>query len=189
MDKNAWDDRRRGLEEEFFARQNRELIEKLRAQQSREEAARELELALGIKDPQVLGGLADLGVTPSVALALSLVPLVTVAWADHKMDDRERSAILKAANEQGLAQGTAAYDLLLSWLNQKPEESLFNAWALYVKGLRTSLNSDTFATLEAQIIERARSIAAATGGFLGLGSKVSDVEQKELDRLTQVFRG
>ena len=189
MDKNAWDERRRGLEDEFFARQNRELVGKLRAKQNHEETVLELERATGITDPHVLRGFADLGVTPSAVLALSLVPLITVAWADHKMDGSERDAILKAADEHGIGRGAAAHDMLLAWLSHKPEASLFDAWALYVKGLKDALDPPAFATLESQILGRANAVAAAAGGFLGLGSKVSDVERKEIDRVAQAFRG
>ena len=36
-------------------------------------------------------------------------------------------------------------------------------------------------------MSRARGVAAATGGFVGLGNKISDVEQAVLDEIDAVF--
>jgi len=39
---------------------------------------------------------------PETVLALQLVPLAAVAWADGKIEPREREAVLKAAAAQGI---------------------------------------------------------------------------------------
>ncbi len=188
MDKSGSDERRRGLEDEFFVKQNREMLEKLRLNTARETHVAELAQATGLKDLQVLGNLVDLGVTAAVALPLSLVPLVRVAWADGKIDAGEREAVLKAAGEHGIDSLNPAYGLLLSWLKEPPPASLYDSWALYVTGLRDVLGAADFSALRTSILGRARTVAAAAGGFLGLGSKISDAENRELKALEHAFK-
>lgn len=187
MDKSGWEARRQGLEDEFFVRQNREAVEKLRSKQARETEIAALAKATGVKDPKVLGNLVDLGVTAAVALPLSLVPLVRVAWADGTIDAGESTAILKAAAEHGIDAANPSYDLLLSWLKQPPPASLLDSWTLYVTGLRDVLSPADFTALRTSILGRARTVAAAAGGFLGLGSKVSEAEERELKALEKAF--
>lgn len=187
MDKDIWNDRRQGLEDEFFAHQNRAVLDQLRSAKAREDQIADLGQAIGVSDREVLGKLVDLGVTAAAALPLALVPSVLVAWADGKVEAEESKAILDAASERGIGHSGPAYDLLKSWLTTKPPASLFDSWSLYVSGLRDVLSPGDFATLRNGVLERAREVAAAAGGLLGFGRKVSDVEEKELQRLDRTF--
>ncbi|MBW2707019.1 MAG: hypothetical protein JRD84_12020, partial [Deltaproteobacteria bacterium] len=96
------------LEREFFAKEDERLLEKLRKKEKRE-ALREL---VPVEDDAFLERLIELGISPETVLALMLVPLTAVVWADGKLEDREREAIIKAAEENGISQGTAEYQLL-----------------------------------------------------------------------------
>jgi len=98
------------LEREFFAKEDERLLEKLRKKDKRE-ALREL---VQVEDDAFLERLIELGISPETVLALMLVPLTAVVWADGKLEDREREAIIKAAEENGISQGTAEYQLLRS---------------------------------------------------------------------------
>lgn len=187
MSKSGWDERRRGLEEEFFVKQNRELLEGLRSTKERETHIAELGQAIGIRDMNVLGNLVDLGVTAAAALPLALVPLVLVAWSDGKMETKESDAILNAASEQGIGTSGPAYDLLKSWLTSAPPASLFDSWSLYVTGLRDILTTDDFVHLRDRVLGRAREVASAAGGILGFGNKVSDDEERQLKALERAF--
>jgi hypothetical protein len=187
MDKNIWDERRRGLEDEFFAKQNHAVLAKLRQAQARDAEISDLSQATGIKNADVLAHLVDHGVTSAAALSLSLVPLVRVAWADGSMDYKEYDAILQAAAEQGIAPETPAHDLLVAWLKTEPPASLVESWNVYVKGLRDILTREDFSHLQESIMGRARVVAATAGGFLGLGAKVSDAEEREIRSLERAF--
>lgn len=187
MSKDIWSERRQGLEEEFFTHQNRALLEKLRSTKGREEQITDLGKALGVSDHAILAKLLDLGVTATAALPLALVPSVLVAWADGKMDDKESQAILDAASERGIGTSGPAYDLLKSWLKAEPPATLFESWSLYVTGLRAILAPEDFATLRKNVLGRAREVASAAGGFLGMGKKVSDQEERELQKLERTF--
>lgn len=68
----------------------------------------------------MLDKLAGLNIPSETLAAISLVPLVMVAWADGGIDQKERAAVLSAAAEEGLAKGGASYELLGEWLAERP---------------------------------------------------------------------
>src|SRR5262245_34324206 len=81
-DNELFGDRRRAHEEEYFRRQEQELIEKLK-QRGRDEATRrQLAERSGLADEEVLRDLQTLGYTPETVMLLHLVPLVQMAWAE-----------------------------------------------------------------------------------------------------------
>jgi hypothetical protein len=85
----------RTLEKEFYAKEDVRLLEKLRKKEKRE-ALREL---VQVEDDAFLERLIELGISPETVLALKLVPLLAVAWADGILDKREREATIKAARQ------------------------------------------------------------------------------------------
>lgn len=178
---------RRALEEEFFARLNFELKQKLLADMSRLEAIKELSLASGITNEKVLGILLDAQITPGTLQALSLVPLVRVAWADGHLDAKEQEAILKAASAQGINPAHPGHDALRSWLTEAPSDTLFNTWRNYVRELGMTMGKDAFAKVRAEIMQRCLCVAEAAGGFLGLGNKISANEREQLDLIDEAF--
>ena len=97
MSKDFLDDREKALETEFFRRQEQELLGQLRARITAESEKRELADELSVSDPDLLDELVKLGIEAETITAMSLVPIIAVGWADGKLDDRERDAILSAA--------------------------------------------------------------------------------------------
>lgn len=178
---------RRALEEEFFARLNFELKEKLLAQMTRKEAVRELSRASGIKNEKVLEILLDAQITAGTLQALSLVPLVRVAWADGRLQPKEQEAIMKAAADQGIDPNHPGYDALKSWLKEAPSDILFNTWRHYVRELGMTMDKEDFAQVRAEVIWRAEQVALSVGGLLGLGNKISPSERAELDKIDEAF--
>lgn len=179
-------ERRRALEDEFFARQNNMLLERMRAAgeaQSRREA---LAAASGITDDALLDRLVALGLGPETLTALAVVPMVLVGWADGSVEKTEREAILAGAKEAGLDQQPGSRELLDSWLNSKPGPELADAWFSYVKAISASLAPDAKAGLRQEIIGRCRRVADAAGGFL-LSSRISPAEKAVLAKLDQAF--
>ena len=105
MEKNFFGDRRKGFEAEFFRRQEAALLQRLRDEEARRSARQALAAASHITDEVLLDQLAALGIKPETLVALSLVPLVEIAWADGTVQASERQAILETARAAGLVQG------------------------------------------------------------------------------------
>jgi hypothetical protein len=181
-------DRRKALENQFFQEREERLLAELRKRREAEVSKEALSQASGITDETVLLHLVEAGIAAETLAALSLVPLVEVAWADGTIDRRERNAILDAAEEGGLGKDTPAHHLLGSWLDRRPAPELIEAWRGYVAELCAGMPSGARSALMRDLLGRAREVAEAAGGFLGLGRRVSDDEQRVLDRLATAFQ-
>lgn len=179
--------RRASLEEAFYLEEDRKLVEKYRELQKMEETRRNLSEVSGIRNEAVLKKLVELNVRAETLASLAIVPLVEVAWADGEVDGKEKDAVLKAAGKIGFKKGQVDYALIEQWLSHKPKVELLVAWENFVRGLCEALPPAERAGLQTELLSHARDVAAATGGFLGLGSKVSDEEEKILKRLATAF--
>jgi hypothetical protein len=187
MSEGILDDRRKALEEEFFARQNQRLLRELQETTAAQERLEALAAASGITDPAVLQGLATIGLDSDTVAALTLVPLIEVAWADGRLESKEQSALLAAAEQAGLRKGSPGYLLLAEWAKERPSPQILAAWKAYVVALSSTLDAQAKQALKQDLLGRARAVAEATGGFLGLGSRISSAEQAVLTELEQAF--
>ncbi len=178
--------RGKALEEEFFAKQNKKLLAKLQEKAAAQACRQGIAEATGITNDAVLERLAALGLCSETVVALSLVPSVEVAWADGRIQNQERTAILAAAKESGIAEGSPSHQLLDSWLQQAPGTGLLGAWKQYVAALAESLGGEATSTLKDELLSRARAVAEAAGGILGLGT-ISGPEEAKLAELESAF--
>jgi hypothetical protein len=128
-----------------------------------------------------------LGIRAETVTALFIVPLVEVAWADGTLDAKERRTILDRAGDSGVASGSTEYALLEAWLDRRPDPKLLTAWTYLVQGMCEHLGPDGAARLNAGLLERARTVASASGGVFGIGSKVSNAEAAVLAQLEAAF--
>lgn len=180
------EERGRALENQFFDKENKEKLAAMKAKLESKQSREELRKASGMSDDAVLDKLVALGLRANTIAALSLVPLIAVAWADGSIQDNERTAILQGAHGKGLEQGTDGYELLQTWLAKRPDEDLFTAWESYIKALAGQLNEEQNRLLKNQIVGFAKMVAASAGGILGFG-KVSSAEEKILGRIEAAF--
>jgi hypothetical protein len=180
-------ERRRALEESFFNKQNEALRLKLREREQASARKEALAAASGISDEATLSRLLALRISSETLAALYLVPLVEVAWADGKIEAAERKALLSAAQGAGMHDGNPSYGLLEGWLAQRPNSELLEAWKQYIRVLTETMDSAAKQTLKRDLVGRAKSVAEAAGGFLGVGGKVSAAEQKVINELEAVF--
>jgi hypothetical protein len=180
------EERGRALENEFYEKQDKEKLAAMKTKLDSQSSRDELRKASGMTDDAVLDKLVALGLRGNTIAALSLVPLIEVAWADGEIQDNERTAILQGAHGKGLEQGSDGYELLQSWLKRKPAVALIEAWEAYIKALTGQLNDEQNKLLKNQIVGFAKMVAASAGGFLGIG-KVSASEEKVLHRIDAAF--
>jgi len=180
--------RGKALEDSFFRLKDCQLLERLRQEMEARSAIDSLKSASGISDPETLEGLVEHQVTAETMTSLAMVPLVVIAWADDKLSPDEKRAILKAAHQAGIEEGTAAHQLLDSWLSEKPDEDLWEAWKQYVHALKEQMSSAPFNQLKQTILRRAKEIAKVAGGILGTTvGAISIYEEKKLKELEEVF--
>lgn len=180
-------DRRKALEESFFARENAKLLEKMKVEKSAGAAKEALAKISGLASDEVLEKLVGLGVEADTWAAVSIAPLVEVAWADGRIEDSERRAVLSAAEANGIQPGSPSFTLLENWLSRRPDGRLLEAWRGFIVGLCTELTQSDRDALKDQVVGRARTVAVSAGGFLGLGNKVSTEEDVILKELAEAF--
>jgi hypothetical protein len=185
-DESPLDERRQALENEFFHKENANKIQVLKQDLHESTTKDELRRVSGMTDDEVLDQLVALGLTGKTVAALSLVPLIWVAWADGVIQESERVAILNAATGKGLEAGSPGLVLLETWLEKKPDDALFRAWEQYIKSLASHLNDEQNRLLRTQIVDFARVVAESAGGFLGIG-RVTGSEERVLQRISHTF--
>lgn len=187
MKKGSFGSRRRELEEKFFQERDRELLQAMREKTATRQRRKALADASGITDEGLLDQLDQRDIGAETIAALSLFPLIAVAWADGSIDAKERRAVVTAAEQGGMEKGHPGHELLEHWLDKKPDAGLMAAWKDYVAALSQTLSEPAKRALKEDVLGRARSVAETAGGLLGFGNKVSKSEQAVLDELGQAL--
>jgi hypothetical protein len=181
--------RGKALEEMFFRTADHVLIEKKRQLEKTERSLATAAKVSGISSEAVLRKLIEMNVQLDVLATLSIIPLIEVAWADGKVDEEERDAVLRGAESYGILKSQIGYGLLEQWLGHRPPAGLLESWIYYIRGLCPLLSGAERETLKADLIQRARAVAEATGGPIGKKSKISLREHDVLAKLESAFEG
>jgi hypothetical protein len=178
-------ERGRAIEEEYFRRKDRELVEKMRQATAAEAARGEMGRATGLHDPALLKELQDLGFTPETVMLLPVVPVLEMAWAENEITSAERRLIVTFARSRGIAEHTAADEQLTQWMASRPDGAVFRGAGRLIAAMLSSGTSQpggTFTTDD--LVTYCEEIASASGGLLGtrLGS-ISSEEKVLLARI------
>ena len=179
--------RERWLEAAFFRKVDVKILDDMRSRMAKDQAIERLASDTGIHDRDVLQELLDLDFTPQNLLALWLVPLTQVAWADGKVDRAEREAVLKALRKHGYSEDSPAWHLLESWLDHKPCDEVLTAWKDYAKATVETAGQKRLILLRNELRNLTREVANAAGGVFGFGS-VSDAEEAVLQQIEDALR-
>lgn len=174
------------LEEQFFAQMDQLLLDKLRKEKSATQTAESIMKVTGITDEKVASELASVGITIETLTAFRLVPLVAVAWADDRLEASERESVLQAAEKSGIDPAEPAMSMLRSWLAKRPSTELLEAWCHYSQALSASLNGETRAVLQKEVLAQVETVARSSGGVLGFGS-ISPSEKAIIDRVERAL--
>jgi hypothetical protein len=178
--------RERAFEAVFFAKLDEKRIAALREKRREKEELESLTASTGISDSALLKRILEIGVDAASFQALSLVPLVSTAWASGDVSQEERAAALQAAEQQGVSRESGAYQLLEAWLDERPGPELEAAWADYLRAVLEQLDPKEKAALKQDLLRRCRQVAKASGGFLGIG-QISAAESRTLRRLADAM--
>jgi hypothetical protein len=176
------------LEDVFFLKKDKKLIDALQKMEKMKETKEVLAEVSGISNDDILHKLVELNVRPEVLATLALVPLVEIAWADGKVDAKEKAAVMQATHHSFIESSPADTELLERWMTIRPDPKLLDAWVVYVKGLCQKLTPQERDSLRDDIIGHAVDVAKSSGGFLGIGKKTSPAEQDMLDKLRAAFK-
>jgi|SRR5687767_13053987 hypothetical protein len=176
-DHDSLAERGRAIEEEYFRRKDRELIEKMRQATAAEAARNELSRATGLQDPSLVKELQDLGFTPETVVLLPVVPVLEMAWAENEITSAERHLIVKFARSRGVAEDSAADRQLTEWMTTRPDGAVFRGAGRLIAAMLSSGAGQPGATFSADdLVAYCEEIASASGGLLGtrLGSMSSE---------------
>jgi len=174
------------LEQTFFFKEDQRLIQKLREMRQMQETREALAHVSGIKNEGILDRLVELQVRPETLAALACIPLIEVAWADGKLDDRERDAVMKATDTLSTTGRNIDRVILEEWLKKRPDGTLMDAWVAYTHGLCHELDPAQVDVLKKELVGHARQIAEASGGILGL-NRISAREEEVLLEIEKAF--
>jgi hypothetical protein len=174
--------RQQGMEDAFFKDRDRQLLEKMRSQLSSMEEKKKLAHVTGIVEDHVLASLVESGVNAETFAAVSLIPLVELAWCDGNVAPEEREAVLNAAAGQGIRSDSASYELLNNWLTERPDAKIIAAWKEYVGELARIMPPESLAPLKKNMLDRLNKVASSAGGFLG----ISTISKHEQDKIKEI---
>lgn len=181
-------DRRRAPEGEFFRRPDTPPTARRSTEEERRQARAALAEASHIRDDALLDQLMSLGINADTLIALSLVPLVEVAWADGRVEDAEKRRIVEAARAGGLAETSVGYRLLETCLSKRPPKQLTKMWKEYIKSVCATLSLDEREALKTELLRQARSVVEAAGTVTGLRPEVSTKEEVSLAEIAAAFK-
>ncbi len=138
-------------------------------------------------DDELIEELVALGFRPENFPAIYLIPLVLIAWSNHKVPEIERLAVLKFANEKKIVEGSEAFKFLEQWMTTEPEPELGLLWEHYTRALVRTLSPATRARLSGEVMQRARAVATSGHRLLSFG-RLAEEERLVMERLENAFR-
>lgn len=189
--KDLFKDRERGIEADYFHKQDAKLIQKIRERAHLQEVALALAEKLQVDDPALLARVAGLGLTRETGAAILMAPLVQVAWADGEVTDGERAILLEQVAVRGIVAGSPPHTQLLAWLRERPSDDVFDtALEVLTVGFGVLPAVERGERIGA-LLEACNRIAAASGGLatlLGLTRGISGEEAAVLETLTKTLR-
>lgn len=143
--------------------------------------------ATGITDPKLLAELAGLGIRVDTLSALTLLPLIDVAWADGEMDEAERDSVLAGAVSAGIEEDSTSYRLLQIWLEERQAPDITLLWHAFTRALCDQLEPTQIEHLKENILGRARKVASAAGDTRKRTPHISTEEESCLSELAKAF--
>ena len=192
MEKGFLGDREKAMEADYFRKENERLLERLRQGAKLDDIAKALAEKLQVDNPELLGRVRALGVTPEAAPALFLTPLVQVAWAEGSVGNRERDAVLRLARQRDVQESSPTYAQLVEWLKVRPSDAVFDVGLELIKYGFAVLPLNEREERIDRLIDACHEVAAASGTelarLLGLGDGVSRVESHMLDEFSVRLR-
>ena len=167
------------MEDAFFRKLDADLIAELRRREAELTQEQVLSELSGITNKAILHQLITKGIHAEELAAFLLIPILEVVWADGNVQAAERKVVFHAVAEAGIRKASLAFQLTQQWLERRPEPALMKLWTDYTQELMGQLTPDAQECIQGTVLEHARAVAEAAGGFLGFGC-VSEREEEVL---------
>jgi len=182
----ALGDEARKKEEAWFRARERQLLEKARREDQRRAWRARLAEVVRVSDEAYLDDLEEHGFAPETVPLLFTAPLFMVAWSDGEVSEKERIKILEVARERGLDPNSPAWARLEGWLAARPGPGFFeHAFKLLLRMLEA--NPEAKERIAQGIVERLVEVAEASGGFFGIGDRLSSEEKTVLEQIAEAL--
>lgn len=163
-------------EEIYF--KNQEMLARRKLREELDAAARKSQ---DDERKQDLGArIKALGFHGERARVFDLMPLVHVAWADGSISRQERAKILELVERRGIAPGSDAFVMVESMLEEAPSQAFMDETLALLREVAGGKRAESMVELCVQV-------AASSGGFLGLGDRISDVERERIEAIARAF--
>jgi hypothetical protein len=187
-DNDSLRERGRALEEDYFRKKDRELVERMRQSAAAEQARQDLGAASALRDPAILAELQELGFSAGTIPLLPLVPALQMAWAEGGVTAEERDLLVRFARTRGIAEGSPADQQLTEWMRNRPDEAVFARAGRLIQALLEAGAPTAAGLTSGDLVQYAEKIAAASGGIFGFG-KVSAEEKSLLTKIAADLEG
>lgn len=138
--------------------------------------------ALHIDDASLVARIRALGFDGDTARVFDILPLIHVAWADGKVQRRERASILRILTMRGIAHTDEAWIFVEALLDQRPSDEYMQLTLQLLRDViaHGGKNADT-------IVELCANVANAAGGLFGFGETMSDDEADAIADIARIL--
>jgi hypothetical protein len=180
------------MEANYFRNEDERLLAKLREGATLDEIAKAVRDKLQVDDPDLLQRVRALGITPETASAFLVAPLVQVAWGGGTVTREERETVLDLARERGVEDGSPSQAQLVSWLDKRPDDELFETSIEVIKRSLAVLPHYEQQERVRRIVDACHEVAKASGSkiswVLGLFDGINSSEASILDNITKALK-
>jgi hypothetical protein len=183
-DTDALGQRGRAMEEAFFRNVDAQLLARLKTEAGSKAGREELIRKTGVEDQILVDELVRQGITAEGLVAMRMIPLVLVAWADREVTEQERKTVLDHAHEMGIQENEVPHMLLEHWLSIRPSPELGDAWRRYTLDLMEKMNPSDRESYVRELKREMTAVAKASGGILGIG-KISHSEHTLINMMVE----
>lgn len=128
---------------------------------------------------------SELGYSPDELPLLFLVPFVQVAWAEGFVQASEQKAILRFAANLHIGAGHPAFEQLLGWFDERPEEEFFDRSLEDLRELLAGIPVKQAAHLRSMLQFGCVEVAHASGD-IGMLRARSNIRREERELLRNI---
>jgi len=143
--------------------------------------------AIGVTNVALLIRLQCAGFTAETIALLELAPLIEIAWADGAVAERQRRLIFQIAAREAITKDTSAYDRLVTWLERRPSDDVFDAALAAIRAKLHSLEPQVHAMLHRRFVGDCTAVSLAADSALE-DHKISLEEGRVLARILMALR-